>query len=266
MRRARREISLADLGIGDLRTKRAATGALVLEVSGPEGYAKTDALAGRMRTLFAEEKEVRIARPAKRVELRVRDLDDAMTMEDVITAIALSGGCGPEDVKVGAIRAGANGLGTMWVQCPLASAKKVLDGGRLRVGWTTVRVEALAGRPLQCYRCMQRGHVRATYTSVMDCSGLCYRCGRDGHRTAECGGQVECPVCRDAKRSCGHRMGIFLCPIEGKRGKKEGKGSGYAPPQLPKEGKSGRLLSKGEGSPAKRVQEGAFATVRALCP
>ncbi|XP_032689115.1 uncharacterized protein LOC116852661 [Odontomachus brunneus] len=125
MRRARGEIDLADLGIGDLRTKRAATGALVLEVSGPEGHAKADALAGRMRSLFAEEKEVRIARLAKKTELRVRDLYDAVTMEDVVTAIVSSGGCGPEDVKVGAVRAGANGLGTMWVQCPLTSAKKV---------------------------------------------------------------------------------------------------------------------------------------------
>ncbi|XP_032675609.1 uncharacterized protein LOC116846184 [Odontomachus brunneus] len=134
MRRARGEINLADLGIGDLRTKRAATSALVLEVSGPEGHVKADALAGRMRTLFAEEKEVRIARPAKRVEFPVRDLNDAVTTENVVTAIASSGGCKPEDVKVGAIRSGANGLGTMWVQCPLASARKVLDGGRLRVG------------------------------------------------------------------------------------------------------------------------------------
>ncbi|XP_032688786.1 uncharacterized protein LOC116852465 [Odontomachus brunneus] len=104
--------SLADLGIGDL-PKRAATGALVLEVFGPESHAKPDALAKRMRILFVEEKEVCITRPAKRVEIRVRDLDDAVTTENVVTAIASSGGCGPEDIKVGAIRAGANGLGTM---------------------------------------------------------------------------------------------------------------------------------------------------------
>ncbi|XP_032690357.1 uncharacterized protein LOC116853399 [Odontomachus brunneus] len=141
-----------------------------------------------MRTLFAGEKEVRIALPAKTVVLRVRDLDDAVTAEDVVIAIKSSGGCGPEDVRTGAIRAEANGLGTMWVQCPLASAKKVLDGGRLRVGWATVRVETLAGCPPRALLPLRSG------------------CPQGG-------GQVKCPVCRDAKRPCGHRMGTSLCPM-----------------------------------------------------
>ncbi|XP_032686583.1 uncharacterized protein LOC116851362 [Odontomachus brunneus] len=100
-------------GLGQASRQRAATGALVLEVSGPEGQVKAESLAAKIRTLFAEEEGVRIARPAKRAELRVRDLDDAVTTEDVVAAVASFGGCGPEDIRAGAIRAKANGLSTM---------------------------------------------------------------------------------------------------------------------------------------------------------
>ncbi|XP_032677056.1 uncharacterized protein LOC116846829 [Odontomachus brunneus] len=97
MRRARSQKDLEELGIGDLRTRRAVIGALVLEVPDPEGHAKADALANRMSVLFADKRDVRIARPTKRADIRVRDLDDAVAAEDVISAVAIAGGCGPGD-------------------------------------------------------------------------------------------------------------------------------------------------------------------------
>ncbi|XP_032686453.1 uncharacterized protein LOC116851280 [Odontomachus brunneus] len=134
MWRARSQIDLGELGIGDLRTRRAVTGALVLEIPSPEGHARADALANKMAALFADKEDVRIARPTKRVDIRVRDLDDAATVEDVISAVAVAGGCGPGDLKAGQIRLGPDRMGTLWLRCPLAVAKKVTDRGRIRVG------------------------------------------------------------------------------------------------------------------------------------
>ncbi|XP_032671665.1 uncharacterized protein LOC116844352 [Odontomachus brunneus] len=99
MRRARSQIDLGELGIGDLGTRRAVTGALVLGISGPEGHARADALANRMAALFADKGDVRIARPAKRADIRVRDLDDAATVEDVVSAVAVAGGCRPGEIE-----------------------------------------------------------------------------------------------------------------------------------------------------------------------
>ncbi|XP_032664108.1 uncharacterized protein LOC116840892 [Odontomachus brunneus] len=53
MRWARGEINLGDLEIGEIRTRRTVTGALVLEIPGTEGHARADALAGKMAALFA---------------------------------------------------------------------------------------------------------------------------------------------------------------------------------------------------------------------
>ncbi|XP_032683373.1 uncharacterized protein LOC116849850 [Odontomachus brunneus] len=146
MRRARGQIDLGELGIGDLRTRRAVTGALVLEIPGPEGHARADALANKMAALFVDKEDVRIARPTKRADIRVRDLDDAATVEDVISAVAVAGGCGPGDLKAGEIRPGPDRMGTLWLRCPLAVARKVTDGRRIRWPLLPLRFGRQQGR------------------------------------------------------------------------------------------------------------------------
>ncbi|XP_032690682.1 uncharacterized protein LOC116853647 [Odontomachus brunneus] len=175
MRRARGQIDLGELGIGDLRTRRAVTGALVLEIPGPEGHARANTLANKMAALFADKEDVRIARPTKRADIRVRDLDDTATVEDVISAVAVVGGCGPGYLKAGKIRPGPDRMGTLWL------------------------------------RCLEWGHVRASCKSKVDRSGLCYHCGSAGHRAAACDAPATCPVCRDTGRPCGHRVGGPAC-------------------------------------------------------
>ncbi|XP_032690631.1 uncharacterized protein LOC116853606 [Odontomachus brunneus] len=198
MRRARESINLGELGIGEIRSNKAATGALLLEIPGPESHTRADALASRMSALFADTGDVRIARPSKRADIRIRDLDDAAIVEEVVSAVAVAGGCGPGEVRAVAVRPGANRMGTLWLQCPLAAARKVLDGGRLKVEWSSVRVETLTKRPLQCYKCLEWKHVRTTCRSSADRSGLCYLCGSAGYRAAACDALATCPVCRDS--------------------------------------------------------------------
>lgn len=57
MRTARPKI---DLGIGGLRTKRAQTGALILEISGQERAAKMDALAISMTAALAGMERIKV--------------------------------------------------------------------------------------------------------------------------------------------------------------------------------------------------------------
>lgn len=78
-----------------------------------------------MRNLFAGNEEVRIARPIKTSELRIKDLDDSVTAEEVALAVAEAGECQTADVKAGTISRASNGLGTIWVRCPLTAAGKI---------------------------------------------------------------------------------------------------------------------------------------------
>lgn len=80
------------------------------------------------------------------------------------------------------------------------------------------RVQILEARPLQCFRCLEGGHVRATCGGV-DRSTRCYRCGDLGHKAQNCSAQLCCPVCTDLGRPANHRAGSRVCAPAHRRGR-----------------------------------------------
>ncbi|XP_032690467.1 uncharacterized protein LOC116853467 [Odontomachus brunneus] len=227
---ARSKVPLYELAIKNLRCKRAITGALLLEVPGPEGDKLTDTLASRLRVALTGEEGVRVDRPSKKAEVRLHNLEDSVTVADIAAAVADASGGDSSDINVGDVRRAPNSLGTAWVRCPVAVAKKVAEAGRIQVGWGMSRVEVLAARPLQCFRCLEERHVRQHCRSKVDRSGLCYRCGGPGHRAAECTGRLSCPVCSTAEKVVAHRLGGGACTaLQKKKGKgRKNKGAGNA--------------------------------------
>ncbi|CAK9815590.1 hypothetical protein ANTPLA_LOCUS8712 [Anthophora plagiata] len=263
---AREKINLAEVGITEVRPKRAVTGGLLLQIPGPEGAAKADALASKLKEAL-EGTGVKIARPCKRGELRVTGLDDSVTPKEVADAIAAAGACPPEEVRTGQIRSAPSGLGTLWVSCPLLAANTVAKGGRIRVGWTSARVEVLAARPLQCYRCLQYGHVRQRCTGDADRSSRCYNCGGSGHTAGQCPAEApNCPLCSDLGRPAGHRLGSKACspPTGKKKGAKKAPSNGQPAKRMeekrPREGTQGRATlercpSEKSATPAAAAEE-----------
>ncbi|XP_022837199.1 uncharacterized protein LOC111364526 [Spodoptera litura] len=215
---ARRQINIVELGITPdlLREKRAADGGIVLMISGEDSASKADRLANRMREVLADFAVV-IRRPIKMAEARVMDLNDAITPEEVVAAIARAGGCSVGDVKIGEIRRPPTSLGHVWVRGPLTAMKKLASDKRMPLGWTSVRVEVLEPRRMMCYRCFEPGHVRSKCTSTTDRSNQCYACG-GAHKASECTSpNVRCPVCSDQGRQANHRLGSKKCNPQKKR-------------------------------------------------
>lgn len=104
---------MEEIGIDHVRPKISATGAIILEFPGEESAAGADRLAEKLRSALSD-KAVRVARPVKCADIRVSGLDDSITKEDLAIALAGAGGCAPTEVKVGDVRRGPNGLGTVW--------------------------------------------------------------------------------------------------------------------------------------------------------
>ncbi|XP_018315466.1 uncharacterized protein [Mycetomoellerius zeteki] len=207
MRKAKAAILLGELRITDLRARRAITGALVLEVRGPEGEAKSSNLAAHLTRIFEGCDDIKVARPTKMAEMRLSGLDDSVERGELLSALAEAGGCRTDEVKVGEMRQSPGGMGAVWVRCLALSAKKIADCGRITVSWVSARVRLLQPRPLQCYRCMELGHAMRNCSNPADRSGACYRCGVVGHLAGSCTEPASCPVCRDAGLSAGHRIG-----------------------------------------------------------
>lgn len=99
MSKVTEEIPIEELGIEGLRPKRTVTGGLMLEIPRPNGAEKADRLARRMEESL-EGTGVKVARPCKRAELRVRDLADSITPEMVMQALAQACECLEGDVRV----------------------------------------------------------------------------------------------------------------------------------------------------------------------
>jgi hypothetical protein len=190
---------------------------------------------------------VTVARPVKRADLRVRDLD-SITPEDVASALAEAGGCPTGEIKVGTICFSPAGLGSVWALCPLVAARKLGAAGKVRVGWEWAYLEYLTLRQLQCYRCLEIGHTRQRCTNDVDRSERCYRCGDTSHRAAECASAAaKCPLCADLGRPADHRMGGKACRPPTRR-RKERKGT--APTQQREPG------PLGIPTPAKKALQG----------
>ncbi|XP_067216852.1 uncharacterized protein [Linepithema humile] len=227
---ARRKISLTSLGIDSSKVRPAASGGVIIEIPGANRTQKADTLAGKLREAFGERKEgeeVIISRLSVKGELRIIGLDDSVDAAEVQGAVAEKGGCTVEEVRVGQIQRMTNGLGLIWVQCPLVAAVRMNGLKKFRLGWSTVKVELLRTRPVQCFKCWQFGHMRASCSSSEDRSLRCYRCGQAGHRVVECANNPHCLICESQGKESGHRLGSEKCGAK----KMPIKSKGKAPPK-----------------------------------
>lgn len=215
---AKCKIDLAALGIPALRFRRAATGARILEIPGATSSDKADSLAKKLREAL-NQNDIKVARPTKCAELRISGLDDSVSAEEVVSAVARNGGCQADYVKSGTIRQGPSGLGAVWVRCPIAAAKKLADSGRLLVGWVSAQVRLLEPRVMRCYRCLTAGHVQANCVSEVDRRTECYRCGQPGHKAARCNAKAHCNICAAINKPAEHRLGSINCAAPRSKGK-----------------------------------------------
>ncbi|XP_013173114.1 PREDICTED: uncharacterized protein LOC106121832, partial [Papilio xuthus] len=208
---AKSKIRLQDVGITTgVRFRICATGARRFEVIGEGNGPQADALAARLTQIF-DGALVRITRPAKTTEVKVSGFDDSATVEEVLIAVAGAGGCAKESLRCTGFVRDRFGVYHAWIECPVATAKRVATAGRLLMSWASATVRLLEPRPLRCYRCLQKGHVRAQCTAEVDRSNQCFRCGVDGHKFKDCTAKPHCTICAAAKKPADHRLGGRGC-------------------------------------------------------
>ncbi|XP_041985042.1 uncharacterized protein LOC121737430 [Aricia agestis] len=210
---AKSRIDFEEAGIcqrNKVRFRLARTGARILDVTGEDAQQKADALANRMRDVLDRD-VVRIGRPVKRAKLLVSGMDDAATAADVIKAAAKEGGCPAIDIRSGRITVGPRGARSLWLHIPTVAAKKLMDSGRLQVGWVMTKVVLLAARPTRCYRCLDTGHLASNCQSPVDRSGNCFRCGKSGHKAGDCAEEPRCFFCAELGKESNHVLGTNGC-------------------------------------------------------
>nr|XP_012230453.1 PREDICTED: uncharacterized protein LOC105676836 [Linepithema humile] len=211
IRLARDKISLSDLNIFDPKIKRSIAGGILIEIPGEDSDIKADLLLTSLHHVFKDMTGVRIRKPTRNSQIKLVGLDDSITKTEINNILAEIGKCSSESIYCSPIRFVRGGLGVAMARCPIAAAVNILEAGKINIGWTTVRVEPVDSRPLQCYKCLAIGHTLHRCPESKDRRACCYRCGEIGHRSSECRNAVSCPVCLDRGLRADHMAGTSAC-------------------------------------------------------
>lgn len=208
--KAKEKVSLRGLGIAEPRMRRAMNGAIVIEVPGPQGRELASTLGAKLGEALGDEARVRV--PVATGELRLRGIDPSTSRKEIASILAAACGCKEVDLRVSPITIMRDGMGAVWINCPLDTAAGLAELGRVTIGWTSIRIVLLKRRPVQCYRCWRFGHVRDGCKSDKDRTGACFRCGMSGHSAAKCGpGPPTCVICLEDNKEYRHRLGSARC-------------------------------------------------------
>lgn len=115
--KAREVIPAEDRDV-DTRVRRAANGALLIEVMGRGNSERANRLASHIRDVLKDVADV--GRPIRRTQLRLSGMDDSVTWDEIVCILSGAGECPYEDIRVGETRLGYNGLYQAFAQLPLA--------------------------------------------------------------------------------------------------------------------------------------------------
>lgn len=134
----------------------------------------------------------------------VRDLDEAVTSEEVRKAVEITTQA-QENIYVSPIRIGAYSCSAL-VSLPDQQAKFLLNRGRIKIGWLSCRVSEKINPPF-CAKCQIYGHPASTCGKDIT-TARCFRCGEPNHKAKECKKDQHCHSCNKD----GHRIDSMRCP------------------------------------------------------
>jgi hypothetical protein len=110
-----------------MKRKVSASGACFLELAGPtnEANKQADVLAEKLRQIFPAE-TIKVARPVKKLDVRLVGLDDAAGPSEVAEAVAKVCDASAAHIKCSVVSVDAAGARCARVSLPVAAAKTLL--------------------------------------------------------------------------------------------------------------------------------------------
>ena len=140
--------------------------------------------------------------------LQIRDLDEVTVEEEIVGAIVSAvEGAEKESIKVRSLREAFRGTQMAVVTVPSKVAEKLLETGKVKVGWVVCRVRQKLDI-LRCFKCLGYGHVGRDCTGP-DRSKSCRLCGQEGHIAKDCKKDPLCVLCSETEdpRGANHILG-----------------------------------------------------------
>ncbi|XP_041450362.1 uncharacterized protein LOC121404627 [Drosophila obscura] len=200
---------LKEVGKNVDRVRRTAKGELLLELNGAqkENTAQLKEEIGQVLGTLAGVRAL-----VSETFIEIRDIDDLATKEEVAMALSLQVDHQVEAECIRALRPGYGGSQVAVVGLADPLAKRLLEAGKLKIGWTRCRIVERSGQR-RCYKCLEFGHIAARCKSDVDRSNCCLKCGKRGHKVAECTNDPRCFLCTvKDPAAASHIAGSKRCP------------------------------------------------------
>ena len=143
--------------------------------------------------------------------LKIRDPDETVEKEEVVSALRLALG---RPVLDGSCRLFTRfgGVKTAVIRLVEADATRLLQLGKIRIGWVACRIREHA-EVARCLRYLGYGHGSWGCCNPVR-KNACWRCGDTGHLARSCKARPRCLTCLDrGDKDIAHVSGGSSCPV-----------------------------------------------------
>jgi len=93
LNKAKQKVYLGNLGIENVRMRRAMNGALIIELPGPDGKRLASTLCNTLEEVLKD--EAKVSNPVAMGEIKLRGIDPATTQDEIGYAFEKVSGCSP---------------------------------------------------------------------------------------------------------------------------------------------------------------------------
>ena len=126
--------------------------------------------------------------------LEIRDLDETVEKEEVVSVLCLALGRPVLDESC-RLFARFGGVKTAVIRLAEADAARLLQLDEVRIGWVACRIREHA-EVARCFRCLSYGHGFRGCINP-DVKNACRRCGTTEHLARSCKAPPRCLTCLD---------------------------------------------------------------------
>jgi Zinc knuckle len=198
--------TLKELGSNVARIRRTQKGHMLLELRN-DASVKSVAFKGVLEEALGGDATVRAL--TQEIVVECRNLDEVTTELELRDALLEQFPLGDAVKAVGIkLRKAYAGTQIATLKLPVAEANKLLEKGKIRVGWTICPLKIPERQLLRCFKCFGFGHKAGSCTGT-DRSGRCFRCGDAGHVAKDCRGKPKCMLCQGS--DVNHATGSLRC-------------------------------------------------------
>jgi hypothetical protein len=197
---------LKELGSNVAKIRRTQKGEMLFELRN-DASARSVAYQGMLEEVLGGDAKVRAL--TQEIVVECRNIDEVTTEMELREAlqeqVPLGNSCQASVIK---LRKAYAGTQIATIKLPVAEANKLLEAGKIKVGWTICPLRVPERQPLRCFKCLGFGHKAGSCTGT-DRSGRCFRCGDAGHLSKDCRGKPKCMLCQGSDNN--HATGSFRC-------------------------------------------------------